>query len=49
MHMPIPADDKVSGGVLGGDMKPFVPKLIQEKNKESNEKEGEKEIKPATD
>ena len=47
--MPIPADDKVSGGVLGGDMKPFVPKLIQEEKKESNEKEGEKEIKPATE
>ena len=46
--MPIPADDKVSGGVLGGDMKPFVPKLIQEENKESNEK-GEKGIKPATE
>lgn len=49
MQMPMPADDKVSGGVLGGDMKPFVPKLIQEKNKESNEKKGEKEIKPATE
>ena len=47
--MPIPADDKVSAGVLGGDMKPFVPKFIQEGNKESNEKEGEKEIKPATE
>ena len=47
--MRIPADDKVSAGVLGGDMKPFVPKLTQEENKESNEKEGEKEIKPATE
>ncbi|OCK99072.1 uncharacterized protein K441DRAFT_703091 [Cenococcum geophilum 1.58] len=49
MHMNIPADDKVSAGVLGGDMKPFVPKLIQEGNKDSNEKEEEKEIKPATE
>ena len=49
MHMPIPADDKVSAGVLGGDMKPFVPKLIREGNKYGNEKEGEKEIKPTTE
>ena len=47
--MRIPADDKVSSGVLGGDMKPFVSKLIREGNKDSNEKEGEKEIKPATE
>jgi len=30
-------------------MKPFGPKLIQEGNKDTNEKEGEKEIKPATE
>lgn len=41
MRMPMQPDDKVSGEVLGGNMKPFAPKLIQEGEKASNEEEKE--------